>query len=74
MNSKPPGASPPPEMEPEQVVREAFRRLGKTSFMVPGMVNKIAVLSLGRLIGRKGATNIVAKNMVKLYRPDTTKK
>ncbi len=58
-----------PEMEPRPVVEEVFKRLGKTPWFVPGLKNKAAVFLLRRLVGKKRAVNLVAKNMFKQYGP-----
>lgn len=58
-----------PEMEPRPVVEEAFKKLGKTPYFIPGLKNKGAVFFLRRLLGKKGAVNVVAKNMFRQYGP-----
>ncbi len=58
-----------PEMAPRPVVEETFRRLGKTPYFIPGGKNKAAVFFLRRLLGNKGAVNMVAGSMFRQYGP-----
>jgi uncharacterized protein len=58
-----------PEMRPRPVAEETFRRLGKTPYFIPGGKNKAAVFFLRRLLGKKGAVNLVASNMFRQYGP-----
>ena len=68
IRSKPAGAtSAAPEMEPEAVVADALRTLGRQPSMVPGLLNKAAVALLRRFAGTKSSISVVSKNMHKLY-------
>ena len=57
------------EMGPRPVVEETFRKLGKTPYFIPGGKNKAAVFFLRRLLGKKGAVNMVAGSMFRQYGP-----
>ncbi len=50
-----------PEMEPDQVVREALAAFGKQPSMIPGTVNRAASFFLQRLIPRRAAVSIMGR-------------
>ena len=57
------GAKPAPgAMEAADVAEQALRALGKGPVVIPGAVNKVARFVLTRLLSRRAAIDIMAKN------------
>jgi len=52
----------PGAMSAEDVVEQTLKALGKKPIVIPGAVNKIARFVLTRLLSRKGAIEMMAKN------------
>jgi hypothetical protein len=56
------GSLPAPEMEPDAVVSEALRALGRTPSMVPGVANRTAAFFLSRILSRRRAVTIMGRS------------
>jgi short-subunit dehydrogenase len=63
--SQPAGETP--MMDPEPVVRQAIRALGRGPSMVPGGFNRLVAFLLGRLLSRRAAVRIMGTATRKLY-------
>ncbi len=50
-----------PEMEPEDVVREALAELGRAPSMIPGRVNRLAAQLMQRLLPRRTAIELMGR-------------
>ncbi len=50
-----------PEMEPRDVVVEAFAALGRTPSMIPGLANRLASFLLQRLLPRRTAVSLMGR-------------
>lgn len=57
----------PTPMNPQKVVREGFKNLGKQPYVIPGFSNKLTVFLLNRILGRKVALRIMNRTMQKMY-------
>lgn len=70
LNTKPddPGLIKPTVQNPEQVVNECLKRLGKTPSFICGFGNKLASLFMHRLFPRKIAVRIMGDTTRKMYR------
>ncbi|MDJ0848369.1 MAG: SDR family NAD(P)-dependent oxidoreductase [Myxococcota bacterium] len=53
--------SPVPEMEPEDVAREALSELGHTPSMIPGRVNRVVSQLMQRLLPRRTAIELMGR-------------
>lgn len=56
-----------PAMEPEEVVREALGALGRGPSVVTGVTNRLAAFVLGRVLPRRAAVALMARQMKKMY-------
>jgi uncharacterized protein len=66
--SKPPGAGPSAlEMQPRDVARAALAGLGRKSLVVPGTLNRLARLFMGRLATRKAAITVLGRSTGAMY-------
>jgi uncharacterized protein len=52
----------PGTLDPERVVELTLRAIGKGPVVVPGGVNKLARVVLGRMVSRRAAVGIMARN------------
>ena len=57
----------PRVQQPEEVVKECFKKLGKTPSFISGSGNKIANFIMHRLLPRKMVINIMGDSIRKLY-------
>jgi len=58
----------PKTQQPEEVVIECFRKLGKKPSFIPGTGNKMAAFFMQKLLSRKMAVRIMGDNTKKMYR------
>jgi hypothetical protein len=58
----------PRVLDPEEVVRECFKKLGKQPSFITGNGNKIASFIMQKILSRKMAVNIMGDTTRKLYR------
>jgi len=58
----------PAVMQPEAVVSECFRRLGRQPSFITGRVNRAASFFMQRILSRKRAVMIMGDNTRKMYR------
>lgn len=56
----------PGTLDPAQVVERTLAALGKGPVVVPGAVNKLARIVLGRILSRRAAIQVMAKNTAHL--------
>ena len=57
------GAKPAPgTLEAAEVAEQTLNALGRGPIVIPGAVNKVARFVLTRLLSRRGAIDIMAKN------------
>ena len=49
-------------MDPAEVARRTLDALGRGPRIVPGIVNRIAALLMGRLLPRRAAIRLIARN------------
>lgn len=56
-----------PEMEPDEVVREAIDAIGRVPSVVVGRKNRMAALAMGRVMSRHAAVRTMGRAMWKLY-------
>lgn len=54
------GKDAPGTLDPEEVVEQALRALGRGPVVIPGSVNKLAAVVMGRLLPRRAAIAIMA--------------
>ncbi len=54
------GKDAPGTLEPEQVVEQALRALGRGPLVIPGLVNRVANAFMSRLLSRRAAIAIMA--------------
>jgi short-subunit dehydrogenase len=55
------------EMEPGEVARAALRGLGRKSLVVPGLLNRLVMLVMGRLLPRSAAVRLIARSTRAMY-------
>jgi len=55
------------EMEPGEVARAALRGLGRRSLVVPGLLNRLAMYVMGRLLPRSAAVRLIARSTRAMY-------
>jgi len=69
LNSRPAkaGLFAPAVMQPEAVVTECFRRLGRKPSFIPGRANRAASFFMQRMLPRKRAVLIMGDNTRKIY-------
>lgn len=60
------GEDAPGTLDPEDVVEQALRALGRGPVVIPGRVNKVASIFMSRLLPRRKAIAIMAGNTVDL--------
>jgi short-subunit dehydrogenase len=58
----------PRVLQPEEVPRECFRKLGRQPFCIPGRGNRIASFIMQNFMPRKMAVNIMGDTTRKIYR------
>ncbi len=70
INTNPGKASPlePKAQQPEQVVEECLRKLGKKPSFISGRGNRLVTFLMQHLFSRKQATNMMGDGMRKMYR------
>ena len=70
LNTKPddPGLIKPTVQNPDQVVEECFKKLGKTPSFICGFGNKLASIFMHKLFPRKLAVKIMGDTTRKMYR------
>ena len=56
------GKDAPGTLDPEQVVEAALRALGRKPVVIPGRLNRVAAVFMGRLLPRRQAIAIMAGN------------
>ena len=61
------GASGIPVMKPDSVAGAALKALGRTSVLIPGVLNGLAAFFMNRILGRRAAVSIMAGVGRKLY-------
>jgi short-subunit dehydrogenase len=62
------GLLAPPVMEPTEVVREALEALGRRPVVIPGRANRLLGFVLDRVLSRRGAVELLARSMHRMYR------
>jgi hypothetical protein len=69
LNSRPAkaGLFAPAVMQPEAVVTECLRRLGRTPSFIPGRANRAASFFMQRMLSRKKAVEVMGDNTRKMY-------
>jgi short-subunit dehydrogenase len=55
------------ELEPDEVARKALRGLGRKALVVPGLLNRIALFFMGRLLPRTAAVGLIARSTRAMY-------
>jgi short-subunit dehydrogenase len=66
--SKPAGVGPSAlEMMPQKVASLALRALGRKHLVVPGALNRLAQLFMGRLVPRRAAVSLLARSTSRMY-------
>jgi hypothetical protein len=55
-------------MEPTEVVREALEALGRRPVVIPGRANRLLGFVLDRFVSRRGAVELLARSMHRMYR------
>jgi short-subunit dehydrogenase len=58
----------PPIMEPAAVVSEALEALGRRPLVITGRGNRMLAFLLNRMVSRRGAVELLARSMRRLYR------
>jgi hypothetical protein len=54
-------------MEPAAVVSEALEALGRQPLVITGRGNRLAGFLLNRVVSRRGAVELLARSMRRLY-------
>jgi len=62
------GIFAPAVLEPEEVVGECFKRIGKVPSFITGRGNRVASFFMHRLLPRKTAIQIMGDNTRRIYR------
>jgi uncharacterized protein len=55
------------EMEPRAVARAALAGLGRRTLVVPGLLNRLALFFMGRLLPRAAAVRLIARSTRAMY-------
>jgi short-subunit dehydrogenase len=55
------------ELEPGEVARQALRGLGRKALVVPGLLNRIALFFMARLLPRAAAVGLIARSTRAMY-------
>jgi len=58
----------PAPMNPEKVVDESLRKLGRQPFVITGISNKLTAIFMNRILGRRAALWIMNRTMQKMYK------
>lgn len=56
------GKDAPGTLDPEQVVEQALRALGRKPVVIPGLVNRVATVLMTRLLPKRAAISILARS------------
>ena len=60
------GKDAPGTLDPQEVVQQALRALGRGPVVIPGRLNRFATVFMSRLLPRRRAISIMARNTVDL--------
>jgi short-subunit dehydrogenase len=67
------GKDAPGTLDPEEVVEQALRALGRGPVVIPGLVNRVANVLMSRLLPRRSAIAIMARSTSSLSPAKETK-